>query len=228
MATKKKQHENLTRENIQKVISLLEADKPVTKKEACEILNIAYNTTRLTKIINEFKEVEAYAASRRAANRGKAATAQEVQFIASEYLKGVTVSRIAAQLFRSSGFVKTVVNSIGVPQRGEDVCRNVDILPEQCVSEEFQKNDMAWSTQYHTLVKVLEELSIEFQESKLGMKVLDYEAKYGCKAYNVLVIEDVESEDTFFPGVETGGYYASVLACELGSLKHLEALGVQI
>ena len=48
--TKKKSYENLTDSNIKNVISLLEAEKPITKKEACDILNISYNTTRLNKL----------------------------------------------------------------------------------------------------------------------------------------------------------------------------------
>jgi len=53
---KAKDHEKLDDANIQKVSDLLEADKPITKKEACEILNISYNTTRLKKIIEEYKD----------------------------------------------------------------------------------------------------------------------------------------------------------------------------
>ena len=37
---KKREYEKLTSSNIDHVISLLEADKPITKKEACAILNI--------------------------------------------------------------------------------------------------------------------------------------------------------------------------------------------
>ena len=44
---KKKSHEKLDSANIQRVIDLLEQDEPITKKEACEMLNIRYNTTRL-------------------------------------------------------------------------------------------------------------------------------------------------------------------------------------
>ena len=44
---RKKKEEQLSETNINKVIDLLSADKPITKKEACGILNIAYNTTRL-------------------------------------------------------------------------------------------------------------------------------------------------------------------------------------
>ena len=51
-----KKHENITKVNVAKVISLLEAEKPITKKEACSILNISYNTTRLGNIIDQHKE----------------------------------------------------------------------------------------------------------------------------------------------------------------------------
>ena len=56
MRTKKKDYEKLTDANIKHVIELLEAEKPITKKEACGILNISYNTTRLNNIIQEYKE----------------------------------------------------------------------------------------------------------------------------------------------------------------------------
>ena len=53
---KKKEHEKLDEATIERVISLLEAAPPITKKEACEILNISYNTTRLNSIIGEHQE----------------------------------------------------------------------------------------------------------------------------------------------------------------------------
>ena len=53
MAIKTRKHENLTETNIQHVMELLNADSPITKKEACSILNISYNTTRLNKIIED-------------------------------------------------------------------------------------------------------------------------------------------------------------------------------
>ena len=53
MAVKTRKHENLTETNINHVMELLNSEKPITKKEACNILNISYNTTRLSKIIEE-------------------------------------------------------------------------------------------------------------------------------------------------------------------------------
>ena len=61
---KKKDYENLTKSNIQRVIELLENEKPITKKEACQMLRITYNTTRLARIIEDYKEQEAFVALR--------------------------------------------------------------------------------------------------------------------------------------------------------------------
>ena len=70
---KKRAYENLSAANIQKVIELLRQEKPITKKEACEVLSISYNTTRLNKIIAEFEERQEYVAKRKATNKGKRA-----------------------------------------------------------------------------------------------------------------------------------------------------------
>ena len=57
---KKRSHEKLTDVNIQHVMKLLNAESPITKKEACSILNISYNTTRLGTIIEDFVEKKDY------------------------------------------------------------------------------------------------------------------------------------------------------------------------
>ena len=62
---KKKDYENLTKSNIQRVIKLLESEKPITKKEACQMLRITYNTTRLARIIEDHKDQEAFVALRK-------------------------------------------------------------------------------------------------------------------------------------------------------------------
>ena len=38
-------------------MSYLVQESPITKKEACGILNIRYNTTRLKKIIDDYLEL---------------------------------------------------------------------------------------------------------------------------------------------------------------------------
>ena len=53
---RKQEGEDLSAAKIDQVIELLNQDKPITKKEACSILNINYNIIRLTRIIDEHIE----------------------------------------------------------------------------------------------------------------------------------------------------------------------------
>ncbi len=78
---RKKKEEQLSETNINKVIDLLSADKPITKKEACGILNIAYNTTRLSKNIADHNETIQFRAIRKAQNKGKGVTELEKKAI---------------------------------------------------------------------------------------------------------------------------------------------------
>ena len=117
MALRSKDHEKLTDVNILKVISLLDADKPITKKEACEILNIRYNTTRLQKIIDEQNEVWAYKEKRKNQNRGKGATRDEIKTVIEYYLDGENISEIATRTYRSNAFVKAIIQRVGIPEK---------------------------------------------------------------------------------------------------------------
>ena len=146
-----KKHEQITQANITKVIELLnptDGSKPITKKEACGILNIAYNTTRLSNIITEFHETMEFRAKRKAQNKGKAATPQEITTAVAMYLEGATVSDIAKGLYRSPAFVKGIIDRIGVPQKlsmTDYEGRRNAMLPEQCVSEEFKPEEKVWA-----------------------------------------------------------------------------------
>ena len=60
-----KSGEKLSYDNIERVISQLEKDNPITKKEACGMLNIRYNTTRLQKIIDDHLETKAFRETRK-------------------------------------------------------------------------------------------------------------------------------------------------------------------
>ena len=84
---KKKAHEKLSDDNIQKVIGLLRQESPITKKEACEILNIRYNTTRLQKIIDDWKDTQEFRARRKAMNKGKPASRDEIKSVAQMYVE---------------------------------------------------------------------------------------------------------------------------------------------
>ena len=74
-----KSGEKLSFDNIERVVQQLEKDNPITKKEACEILNIRYNTTRLQKIIDDHLETKHFREVRKSQNKGKAATEDEIK-----------------------------------------------------------------------------------------------------------------------------------------------------
>ena len=231
---KKRDYENLTPENVQKVKELLnpqDGSKPITKKDACSMLNISYNTARLSKIIEDYDEQAAYVQLRKSQNRGKAATNQEIAEVIRDYLSGDSVAAIAKSLFRSSGFVKSIVERVGIPSRGvsKEERSIVGYLPEECVAEDFAPGEIVWSARHHAPAEIRYELSVSYQAEKAGFKDTNYEKKYGAKCYNIWVFEPFDTDREFWiGGIETGGFHASVLAYDLGSLKHLEKYGVDL
>ena len=230
---KKKSHEKLTSQNIQHVISLLNPTssqtKAITKREACSILNISYNTTRLDKIIEDYHEQKEYRSRRVSQNRGRPARPDEVQDIVKEYLSGENVSNIAKGLYRSPAFVKSLLEKIGVPQRPTKVegRKQEYYLPEQCVADSFDEGEIVWSATHHAPAVIDKKLSKEHQDSKAGLQTVDYVSKYGSDCYSIYVRQKPSTED-MWDMPEVGGFYAFALAYDLGKLKHLEEYGVDL
>ena len=209
---KKKDHEKLTQENIRHVIALLSTEKPITKKDACGILNISYNTTRLNNIIQEFEDRESFRATRKAQLKGKRATKEEIKDSIQSYLRGESVSEIAQGLYRSSGFIKGILDRVGVPTRPAAVedRKGYAFLPDKCISEEFSPGETVWSAFYHAPALVQKEVH-----------EIDYIKKYSSKCYSIYVWENTE-------GLVRGGYYGASLAYDLGKLTHLEEYGIDL
>lgn len=213
---KVKEHENLSDSNIKKVIELLEADKPITKKEAYEILNISPNPARLTKIINQYKEEQVEAAAKRAANRGKPASQYEIQTCIESFLEGDSISDIAKRLYRSTTFVKDVIDRVGVPQKptGADYTK-YSLIPDQCSRDTFEVGQVVWSAKRHCMAIIRSEET----------NVKDKSTKY----YSIYVIEPIEEPSPYFPQYTGyGGYYDGSYAYDLGNLDHLKNYGVDI
>ena len=209
---KKKSHEKLTDTNIQHVIELLEGEKPISKKEACSILNISYNTTRLTNIIDEYFERLDYKNKRKAENKGKSAREDEIKRVVEDYLDGDSIMEIASHIFRSPSFVKGIIDRVGVPQRAsvEQMKKGIPVLPEACIAEEFKVGEVVWCPQYNAAAEVVK----EYKETY-------YENTYECRAYQVYVIKSSEFDQVF-------GFYADQLAYDLGRLRHLEQYGIDV
>ena len=230
---KKKSHEKLTVQNIQHVISLLNPTssqtKAITKREACSILNISYNTTRLDKIIQDYHEQKEYRSRRVSQNRGRPARPDEIQDIVKEYLSGENVSNIAKGLYSSPAFVKSLLEKIGVPQRPTKVegRKQEYYLPEQCVADDFEKGEIVWSATHHAPAVIDKKLTKEHQDSRAGLQTVDYVSKYGSDCYSIYVRQKPNTED-MWEMPETGGFYAFSLGYDLGKLKHLEEYGVDL
>lgn len=209
--TKRKEHENLTGTNIRKVIRLLNSEDPITKKEACDILNITYNTTRLNKIIEEYQEEAAFRKKKVNEKRGTLPSTFEIATIAEAYMEGDSLSDISKRIYRSVNFVKNVINKVGVPRRVTlEEAANIEYLPEECVSEDFVAGEIAWSAKYHTSCEVMAKL----EDSK-------YYDKYNTHCYKIWLREHSELRDS-------GGFFAYVPGYDLGKLSHLEEYGVNV
>lgn len=208
MATRKRTDAEaalMTDANILKVIKLLEqpeeGSKPVTKKDCCAILGMAYNTTRLATIIDDFKAKRARDAQRRAELRGKPATRDDVVYIISEYLRGETVDSISKMTYRGSQFIKTILEFNNVPLRtpGSSYFKP-ELVPEGAIRTRFAVNETVYSARYDSLAKV---------------KVEQAHPQYGF-VYQLWLLDDRWQQYCYQP------------AEELASLEHLRELGVAV
>ena len=197
--TKRNAEEKLTVANIENVISLLEAEKPITKKDACAILNIAYNTVRLGQIIDKHKEKKARDAERRAALRGKPATESEISYIISSYMEGTTVEAISDTTHRGSTFIKAILDQYSVPIRARS--HNYfkpELIPDGAVRTKFEVGELVYSARYDSLAKV----KTEFKQNDEWV-------------YRIWLIAEKWMQFAYQP------------ASELASVSHLTALGVK-
>lgn len=229
-----KSGEKLSFDNIERVIQQLEQDNPINKKEACGILNIRYNTTRLQKIIDDHLDTKAFRETRKSQNKGKAATEDEIRSVVKMYIDGFNISGIADSIYRSPAFVKNIVERVGIPQKlaeSDYEGMRKAMLPEQCVAEEFDYNEKVWYPRQNKFAIIKDEISQKYQSERRGyacygniVECVNYEDKYGAKCYKVFVLEPCDTSQTLFPWLdgEKTGYWGTALAYEIGSLKHLQ------
>ena len=190
------------------------------------MLNIAYNTTRLQRIIDDYEDKVEYRTLRKKQNRGRAATDAEIREAVERYLSGDSIAEIAAGLFRSTGFVRSLIDRVGVPATSKE--SGTAYLPEACVAEDFTPGEIVWSAVYQKPARVEHELSIDYQAERAGFIDVNYEKKYSSKCYAIYVIEEVREDTEKWMNVNTGGFAAYSLAYDLGKLQHLEKYGVDL
>lgn len=206
MARKKStsEEELMTDANIAKVIKLLEPEqgtKAITKKDACQILGMAYNTTRLGTIIEEWKKKQTKNAERRAEKRGKPVTGEERVYIISEYLAGETVDSLSKSTYRSPTFVKSVLETNSVPIRvpgSSYFCP--ELIPEGAIRERFKVGEVVYSARYDSTARIDAE---------------SFSEKHGW-IYRIWLLSEKWQQNAYQE------------ATELASLEHLREMGVRI
>ena len=208
MARKRKtelEEERMTDSNLSRVIRLLEpteeGKKPITKKDACQMLGMAYNTTRLGTILEQFKERQRRTAEQRAKLRGKAVTKDEKIFIIQEYLTGATIDAITKSTYRGVTIIKQVLDEYSVPLRvpGQNYF-NPQLIPDGAARDKFEVGEVVWSARYGSLAKIYSE--------KL-------DPKHG-HIYHMWLMDDKWRQYCWQP------HY------ELASLQQIRELGVQV
>lgn len=208
MATRKKPVDEdslMTPANISKVIRLLEPTeegvKPITKKDACQMLGMSYNTTRLGTIIEEFKKTQARNAERRAALRGKPASPEDTIYIITEYLNGETVDAISKMTYRSPGFIKNLLEANAVPIRVPgSTYFTPELIPDGAVRERFKVGEVVYSARYDSIARI----DTEQKTTEHGW------------IYRIWLLSDRWLQSAYQE------------AHELASLQHLRELGVRI
>jgi hypothetical protein len=195
--------EKLDDANLERVIGLLEPAegvKPITKKLACELLNIAYNTTRLGTILTKYKDKKAHEKAKRAANRGKPASDEDVKYVIKEYINGEPVSKVADSLFRSPGFVLRILEEYNVPIRsaGHDYFKPI-LIPEEAMRSAFTVGEVVYSARYDSTARI---------EGT-------FPGKDGSISYRIWLLREKWLQSAYQP------------AEELASLEHLTKLGIK-
>lgn len=196
----------MTDANIARVINLLEPQeegaKPITKKLACELLGMAYNTKRLDQVIQEYRDRKEKDRERRAAKRGKPATTDEVQYVIQDYLSGETVDSISKSLYRSTAFVKGILEKYHVPIRSaKHDYFHPELIPDGAVRERFKVGEVVYSARYDSTARIDSEI--------------ENSPKHGW-VYRLWLIADKWQQCCYQP------------SSELASLEHLRELGVKI
>ena len=219
-----KKTEKLDEITIARVQEALTGSSPITKKEACEMLNISYNTTRLNKILAEHDETMQYRAVRKSQLKGTKATNSEIKQVIEWYLNEHPISEIAKAMYRSSTFVKNIISRAGVPEKRPATEKGsgakIGYLPDECVAESFEIGEKVWYAR--------QDLPAIIKKVMPNTKQTNYIEKYGAECYHIYVIQETEFESSYFGFLEHAGYNAHAIAYDLGSLKHLQKYGAEV
>ena len=186
------------RDVMPEVIAKLEAEKPITKKLACEMLGIAYNTTRLENLIQEYKDDLARVKLRKKQVRKEAVTEETVREWAKEYLvNGMPINEIAEFAYRTPLLVKTWLERYGalLPKTSPNPL-NPEYVPEACMSSDFEEGELVYINGYCSFGVIKREIKSKTAEAA------------GYKAYRILLLGDERQ-------------HVNYMSCDICAVEHL-------
>ena len=124
---------------------------------------------------------------------------------------------IGQALYRSSTFVRNLLDRVGVPQKRPTTqqggSEKIGYLPDECVSEEFETGEKVWCARYDLPARIVKG---------------EYNKKHDCKVYHVYVIELTNFDSPYFGHIKEGGFHAHFASYDLGSLRHLNKYDINI
>lgn len=195
MAIKKRDYEQVTDTNIEKVIALLKAEKPITKKAACEILGITYNTSRLDTIIRTYQEKREYEREQRAKKRYTPPTEDEINLVVTSSLEGTPKSKIAAQLYRSEQFVTNILNKVQCPKRmpSHDYW-HTELIPEAAIRDRFEVGERVWATRYNSMAIIKSEVPSQPGVYRIWLDAEEWQQFAYQPAYELASLEHLKQQ----------------------------------
>jgi hypothetical protein len=186
----------ISNETFDRVIAYLQKPSS-TKKAACEMLGIRYNTKRLDTLIKEYQDGIERDKRIRAKKRKEPVTQTELVSIITDYLSGDSVQELSENYFRSTAVINYHLEKHGAKLRSnskiDELCP--PMLPDECVAESFEIGEFVWSAKYGSVARICAEFK---------------------NAYRIKVVN------------ESMNQYAYQAYYELGSLKHLQDLGINV
>lgn len=158
-----KEKEEIPEAKIRQVIWMIKSGK--TKKACCEHLGIAYNTTRLSKIIDDFRAKEQRAKDLKEKAKTMEITPAIRKDIAYSYINGEAQTAIAARYYISPQKIKSILMEMNVPIRAR--AKNAAAKTEHIVQDldvKFSVNDKVFYGPENAFAIITEVYDEEYAE----------------------------------------------------------------
>lgn len=132
------------------------------------MLNISYNTTRLNKIIDDYKNKLEFEETRKKQLRGKPFDISEIRYTILNYLKGDSLSALAKTQFRSVNKVKEVLEKYKIPERDtSNDYWHPTMIPDESIAENFENRELVWSARYNCVAQIMHTVDDSTEHGKI-------------------------------------------------------------